>query len=179
MTGAEAAAGATTPEGALASLEAALVSPPHATATLAESVKSTPSTNNPRFLRHGPIHGHFMFANACMHCADPVCMVECPTGAIFRDIIGGEVVINDRTCIGCSMCAKNCPYDAIRMVEVRERIGSLIRDEQGRLPIQQATKCDLCVEQRSGPACQNACPHDALVRVNMTELQSLGDVFNR
>ena len=135
--------------------------------------------NNPRFLRHGPTHGHYMFANACMHCADPVCMVECPTGAIFRDIIGGEVVINDRTCIGCTMCAKNCPYDAIRMVEVRERAGNLIRGEKGRLPIQQATKCDLCVEQRTGPACQNACPHDALTRVNMTELQTLGDVFNR
>jgi len=55
----------------------------------------------------------------------------------------------------------------------------LIRDENGRLPIQQATKCDLCVEQRIGPACQNACPHDALYRVNMTDLNSLGSVFNR
>jgi Fe-S-cluster-containing dehydrogenase component/CRP-like cAMP-binding protein len=135
--------------------------------------------NNPRFLRHGPIHGKYMIANACMHCADPVCMIECPTGAISRDVVGGEVVINDQTCVGCTQCANNCPYDAIRMVEVRDRIGNLIRDENGRLPIQQATKCDLCVEQRIGPACQNACPHDALFRVNMTDLDSLGSVFNR
>lgn len=135
--------------------------------------------NNPRFLRHGPVQGHFMVANACMHCADPVCMIECPTGAIFRDIDGGQVVINDQTCIGCTSCAKNCPYDAIRMVEVRDRSGNLIRDEKNQLPIQQATKCDLCVEQRIGPACQNACPHDALYRVNMSDLDSFGDVINR
>jgi Fe-S-cluster-containing dehydrogenase component/CRP-like cAMP-binding protein len=135
--------------------------------------------NNPRFLRHGPIHGRYMIANACMHCADPVCMIECPTGAIARDVVGGQVVINDRTCVGCTACAKNCPFDAIRMVEVRDAAGNLIRDEAGRLPIQQATKCDLCVEQRIGPACQNACPHDALYRVNMTDLSSLGSVFNR
>lgn len=140
---------------------------------------STAHDNNPRFLRHGPIHGHYMIANACMHCADPVCMIECPTGAISRDLVGGEVVINDRTCIGCTACAKNCPYDAIRMVEVRDGRGNLIRDEKGRLPIQQATKCDLCVEQRIGPACQNACPHDALYRVDMTNINTLGNVFNR
>ena len=135
--------------------------------------------NNPRFLRHGPIHGQYMIANACMHCADPVCMIECPTGAISRDLAGGQVVISDQTCVGCTRCADNCPYDAIRMVEVRDGVGNLIRDENGRLPIQQATKCDLCVEQRIGPACQNACPHDALYRVNMTDLNSLGSVFNR
>ncbi|MBT4868015.1 MAG: 4Fe-4S dicluster domain-containing protein, partial [Planctomycetaceae bacterium] len=135
--------------------------------------------NNPRFLRHGPIHGQYMIANACMHCADPVCMIECPTGAISRDLAGGQVVISDQTCVGCTRCADNCSYDAIRMVEVRDGVGNLIRDENGRLPIQQATKCDLCVEQRIGPACQNACPHDALYRVNMTDLNSLGSVFNR
>ncbi|MGK0341730.1 MAG: CRP-like cAMP-binding protein, partial [Candidatus Azotimanducaceae bacterium] len=37
---------------------------------------------NPRFIRHGMKTGKFMVANACMHCADPVCMVGCPTGAI-------------------------------------------------------------------------------------------------
>ena len=41
--------------------------------------------NNPRFLRHGPTYGQYMVANACMHCQDPACMIECPTGAIHRD----------------------------------------------------------------------------------------------
>lgn len=127
---------------------------------------------NPRFLRHGPILENLMVANACMHCVDPVCMIGCPTGAIHRTSFGGEVVINPATCIGCSMCATNCPYDAIRMVEVRSSKGRFLVDDEQK-PILKATKCDLCVEQKSGPACQNACPHDALSRTDLTRVKSL------
>jgi Fe-S-cluster-containing dehydrogenase component/CRP-like cAMP-binding protein len=125
--------------------------------------------NNPRFLRHGPVSGNIMVANACMHCADPVCMIGCPTGAIHRDAFGGQVVINQSTCIGCNTCANNCPYEAIRMVEVRDRTGVLMLDSEMK-PIVKATKCDLCVEQVGGPACQRACPHGALDRIDMTDL---------
>jgi Fe-S-cluster-containing dehydrogenase component/CRP-like cAMP-binding protein len=134
---------------------------------------------NPRFLRNGPVHGNFMVANACMHCEDPVCMIECPTGAIHRDLYEGQVVINDDTCIGCSACARNCSYDAIRMVEIRSPDGDFIRDDQKHLPINKATKCDLCVDQLGGPACQRACPHDALVRVDMRDVESLAEGLNR
>jgi Fe-S-cluster-containing dehydrogenase component len=134
---------------------------------------------SPRFIRHGPRHGRFMVANACMHCADPVCMIGCPTGAIHRDRYGGQVVINDATCIGCSTCANNCPYHNIRMVEARDRNGQFILDEHTHWPIQKATKCDLCVDQLGGPACQRACPHDALKRVDMSDLQSLASWINR
>ena len=51
--------------------------------------------NNPRFNRHGPRYDHYMVANACMHCADPVCMIGCPTGAIHRASAEGQVIIND------------------------------------------------------------------------------------
>ncbi len=131
--------------------------------------------NNPRFLRHGPIHGNIMVANACMHCQDPVCMIECPTGAISRRLDEGEVAINDDTCIGCSNCSKNCPYDAIRMVEIRDKKGWFVRDQvaSSRAPITKATKCDLCVDQLGGPACQRACPHDALVRMDMSNIAAL------
>jgi Fe-S-cluster-containing dehydrogenase component len=135
--------------------------------------------NNPRFLRHGPVYGRYMVANACMHCQDPVCMIECPTGAIHRDLARGVVVVNDRTCIGCSACAHNCPYDAIRMVEVRDRRGHFIVDADTSQPILKATKCDLCVDQWGGPACQRACPHDALKRVDMRDQQSFADWLNR
>lgn len=138
---------------------------------------ATAHDGNPRFLRHGPIYDRYMFANACMHCADPVCMIECPTGAIHRDLVEGQVVINEQTCIGCSACAQNCPFDAIRMVEIRDAAGRFIRDQRTQLPLVQATKCDLCAEQRGGPSCQNACPHDALVRVSLTDGSRLGDVF--
>lgn len=135
--------------------------------------------NNPRFNRHGRRHEHYMVANACMHCMDPVCMIGCPTGAIHRASPGGQVVINDLTCIGCATCANSCPYDNIRMVEVRDSSGTLIRDSGTKAPIVKATKCDLCLDQLGGPACQRACPHDALKRVDMQNLSDLGKWLNR
>ncbi len=123
---------------------------------------------NPRFVRQGPIHDHFQYANACMQCIDPVCMIGCPTGAIHRDPSTGVVRINDPTCVGCSTCANSCPYHNIRMVEARTPGGAILADGDG-LPIIKATKCDLCTDQPTGPACQDACPHDALMRLNIAE----------
>ncbi|MDB6037933.1 MAG: hypothetical protein JWM99_1774, partial [Verrucomicrobiales bacterium] len=134
--------------------------------------------NNPRFLRHGPINGKVMVANACMHCADPVCLIGCPTGAIHRNAAEGEVVINQVTCIGCQVCSNNCPYEAIRMVQIRNDKGGLLVDEQMK-PLLKATKCDLCLEQHGGPACERACPHGALVRMNMRDLDTFSTWLNR
>ena len=135
--------------------------------------------NNPRFNRHGRQYDHYMVANACLHCADPVCMIGCPTGAIHRSSSDGQVVINDDTCIGCATCANSCPYDNIRMVDVRDHNGSFILGELLRTPIVKATKCDLCVDQLGGPACQRACPHDALKRTDMSDMKSLTDWLKR
>jgi Fe-S-cluster-containing dehydrogenase component/CRP-like cAMP-binding protein len=139
-----------------------------------DCVRACASThdNNPRFLRHGPSAGRLMIANACMHCADPVCMIGCPTGAIHRESFAGQVVINPATCIGCKSCFTNCPYDAIRMVEVRDERGELLVDQEMK-PIAKATKCDLCVENHGGPACERACPHGALTRMNLNNLDAL------
>jgi Fe-S-cluster-containing dehydrogenase component/CRP-like cAMP-binding protein len=134
---------------------------------------ATTHDNNPRFIRQGPTHDHIMVASACMHCIDPVCMIGCPTGAIARDSETGTVRINDATCVGCSTCANSCPYSAIRMVEIREPGGAFYVDEATQLPILKATKCDFCAGQMTGPACQAACPHDALVRVNMGDLAAV------
>ncbi|MGA9421096.1 MAG: cyclic nucleotide-binding domain-containing protein [Rhodanobacteraceae bacterium] len=137
--------------------------------------------NNPRFVRHGRIHDHYMVANACMHCMDPVCMIGCPTGAIHRDPIRGEVVINDRTCVGCGTCANSCPYDNIRMVALRDstRGDAIMMDAQRGEPIVKATKCDLCVSHAGGPACERACPHDALIRIDMRDKQHLAAWLER
>ena len=124
---------------------------------------------NPRFIRHGKTFENWMVANACMNCADPVCMIGCPTGAIHRTMSGGIVVINDDTCIGCETCANSCPYSNIRMVSIRDEVGSFITDPQNQKPILKATKCDLCADQISGPACVFACPHDAMRRVDFKE----------
>jgi len=145
-----------------------------------DCVRACASThdNNPRFLRHGPSAGRLMIANACMHCADPVCMIGCPTGAIHRESFAGQVVINPATCIGCKSCFNNCPYDAIRMVEVRDVRGEFLVDQEMK-PIAKATKCDLCVENHGGPSCERACPHGALTRMNLNNLDSLSKWLKR
>lgn len=135
--------------------------------------------NNPRFVRQGHRHGPLMVAQACMHCVDPVCMIGCPTGAIGRDGVSGVVQINDRTCIGCGTCANSCPYDNIQMVEVRDRHGATLIDGTTQQPIAKATKCDLCTGLPGGPACQRACPQDALVRLDLGNLGELSAFVGR
>ena len=125
---------------------------------------------NPRFVRQGKIFDHWQVTHACMHCVDPVCLIGCPTGAIHRSPTGGTVVINDTTCVGCSTCANSCPYDNIVMVPIRDGAGRTYRDATDGKPILKATKCDLCAEQPTGPACVQACPHDALQRIDFRDL---------
>ncbi len=127
---------------------------------------------NPRFVRQGRTFDHWMVANACMHCVDPVCMIGCPTGAIHRTLAGGTVVINDLTCIGCGSCANSCPYDNIRLVPIREHDGRPVLDPASQEPILKATKCDLCHTLPAGPACERACPTGALQRVDLQSLVS-------
>lgn len=128
--------------------------------------------NNPRFTRHGFSHHNAMVANACMHCTDPVCLIGCPTGAIHRDEGTGSVIINDGTCVGCATCANACPYDNIKMVEIRDETGAFVLDSEGQT-ISRATKCDFCAGQLTGPACAQACPHDALIRVDIRDSRKL------
>ena len=126
----------------------------------------------PRFTRAGVSVGHYQVAQSCMHCVDPVCMVGCPTAAIRREPNTGIVVIEETACIGCGVCAAACPYDNIVMEmldEPRSADGPKVELPQ----IQVASKCDLCVGLRTGPACVAACPHDALARVDLSDTARL------
>ena len=105
-------------------------------------------------------------------------MIGCPTGAISRDSAGGQVVINDITCIGCSTCANSCPYNNIQMVEIRDARGEPLLDQEKK-PVTKAAKCDLCLEQPAGPACVRACPHDALTRLNIRDTDTLAAWLQR
>lgn len=135
--------------------------------------------NNPRFLRDGKVIGNFMIAKACMHCVDPVCMIGCPTGAIHRNALGGQIIINDATCIGCSACADSCPFDAVKMVDARDEKGDFQINANTGSPVVKATNCDLCIDQVKGPVCQDACPHDALIRINLEDPVQLADWMER
>lgn len=146
-----------------------------------DCVRACASThnNNPRFIRHGPSHGNIQVANACMHCADPVCLIGCPTGAIGRNSADGRVMIDDRICIGCGTCANSCPYNNIQLVEIRNETGGFVVDAETNAPILKATKCDLCFGQLGGPACERACPHDALIRLDMRDQSKLAEWTSR
>ena len=82
------------------------------------------------------------------------------------------VVIDDGTCIGCATCANSCPYNNIKMVDIRDENGDYVLNSAGHT-IARATKCDLCFDQLTGPACVQACPHDALTRINIRDSKKL------
>jgi CRP-like cAMP-binding protein len=106
-------------------------------------------------------HQHILVPSSCYHCANPECMIGCPTGAIHREK-DGEVNIYD-FCIGCSNCARRCPYDNITMAE-RADAGDI--DAAGKKKSKQlATKCDLCKGYKDA-ACVSNCPTGAILRVD-------------
>jgi Fe-S-cluster-containing hydrogenase component 2 len=118
----------------------------------------------PRFVREGQKYRNWLIPTACYQCTDPVCMIDCPTGAIARAIGTLEVTINDATCIGCGNCAERCPWGNIVMVETEEK------RPDGK-PVELATKCDLCLTRPEGPACVQMCPHGSAVRISFKDLE--------
>jgi len=66
-----------------------------------------------RLVRDGLRFDHFLVATSCRQCRDPLCMVGCPVGSIRRRN-SLEVIIED-WCIGCGLCARNCPYGNINL----------------------------------------------------------------
>lgn len=128
----------------------------------------------PRFVREGKKIGNALFPHSCMHCKDPLCMVGCPSGALFRSSQKGEVLINLDTCVGCNLCVTNCIYENIVPLPVAESVSPEGQVEFQTWDVQQepvtkAMKCDLCVETGS-PACVRACPTDALYRLSFDEI---------
>ncbi|HEX4591581.1 MAG TPA: cyclic nucleotide-binding domain-containing protein [Gemmataceae bacterium] len=66
-----------------------------------------------RLFLDGPRFGQYLVPTTCRSCLDPVCMIGCPVGSIHRGD-NGQIVIED-WCIGCEMCARQCPYGSIVM----------------------------------------------------------------
>jgi len=81
----------------------------------------------------------------CNHCESPVCVLNCPTGAMHKDEETGVVSVDQNICIGCSTCANTCPYGAPALNEDLMVMG----------------KCNLCsgrVDEGKLPFCVQACP---------------------
>src|SRR5947207_2804106 len=120
-----------------------------------------------RLIRDGLRFDQYLVATSCRQCRDPLCMVGCPVGSIRRRN-SLEVIIED-WCIGCGLCARNCPYGNINlhpfevMADDPEHAG-----RQKAVIKQKATSCDLCTHLKE-PSCVYACPHDAAHRVDPRE----------
>jgi len=128
----------------------------------------------------GPSYAQIHVPTSCRHCEHPHCMKDCPPDAIHRSP-SGEVYISD-ACIGCGNCEKNCPYGVIQLAAAnpKRREPSLLTwlllglgPEPGAEPKfyskdipKKAVKCDMCKNLASGPACVNACPTGAALRVS-------------
>lgn len=91
------------------------------------------------------------FPRSCLHCADAPCVTVCPTGASYKRVEDGIVLVDEDRCIGCGLCAWACPYGA-RELDQSEGV---------------MKKCTLCVdriynenlvETDRQPACVKACP---------------------
>jgi len=114
-----------------------------------------------RLLREGPRFGHYLVPASCRQCLDPVCMIGCPVGSIHKGG-NGQIVIED-WCIGCEICAKQCPYEAINMHPLAA--GDKAEGETVDVS-QQAAVCDQCSSLNGVASCVYACPHDAAIRVD-------------
>ena len=117
-----------------------------------------------RLVRDGLRFENYLVATSCRQCRDPLCMVGCPVGSIRRRN-SLEVIIED-WCIGCGLCARNCPYGNINLHPFEVLAEDPERPGRKKAVLQQkATSCDLCTHLKE-PSCVYACPHDAAHRVD-------------
>jgi CRP-like cAMP-binding protein/succinate dehydrogenase/fumarate reductase-like Fe-S protein len=120
-----------------------------------------------RLLREGKRFDKYLVASACRSCLDPYCLVGCPVDAIHRREDSPAIRIEDH-CIGCGLCAENCPYGNINMqgFDTAGRPVSAADLEFGVVNMR-ATTCDLChdiVGPEGEVSCVYACPHYAAFR---------------
>jgi CRP-like cAMP-binding protein/Fe-S-cluster-containing dehydrogenase component len=137
-----------------------------------------------RLVREGLRFDKYLVATSCRQCRDPLCMVGCPVGSIRRRN-SLEIIIED-WCIGCGLCANNCPYGNLNMHPFEVKTADPAQPSRQIASVRRkATGCDLCMEHAE-PSCVYACPHDAAHRVEpltffagMREAKAMGDQSRR
>ena len=94
------------------------------------------------------------FPKSCLHCEDAPSVTVCPTGASYKRVEDGIVLVNESDCIGCGLCAWACPYGA------RELDPSAGVMKKCTLCVDRIYNTNLAPEDRE-PACVRTCPAGA------------------
>ena len=68
--------------------------------------------------KYPDIYQYFL-PTVCQNCKDAPCVKVCPTGASYKTE-DGQVLVDKEKCIGCKMCTKVCPRDAIEPIATAE-----------------------------------------------------------
>ena len=55
----------------------------------------------------------FYLPRICEHCLNPSCMASCPSGAIYKRVEDGIVLVDQDKCRGWRQCVTGCPYKKI------------------------------------------------------------------
>jgi hydrogenase-4 component A len=125
----------------------------------------------------------------CKHCEDAFCERVCPVKAIVHDAKTHRVVIDEKSCVGCKMCALACPFGAITpggtstagvagihtaTPTYSQTLNPILVWEIGVKTV--AVKCDLCAFRPEGPACISACPTGGLKLVDYDDLRKAAAV---
>ena len=100
--------------------------------------------------------------DGCMHCEDPGCLKACPAPGAIVQYSNGIVDFVHENCIGCGYCVKGCPFNIPRISKVDNK----------------AYKCTLCSDRVAvgqGPACQKACPTQAIVFGTKEDMKKWAD----
>jgi len=139
-----------------------------------------------RIERFGPQIGLIQFTLNCRTCVDARCISPCNFDAIAFDEDEQEVIVYDN-CVGCTLCAKACPHEAIRMVDVvappepdlvqlarkADRPGTVVAEGEAKRkkkkPKRIANKCDHCLGY-DDMACISACPTGAIIQIDPRSL---------
>ena len=127
--------------------------------------KDIKTPNLDRLAAEGLRFENFLVATSCRSCTDPYCLVGCPVNSIFRE--GSKEIVIEDHCIGCGLCASNCPYGNITMVGHEAGF----REDDTPIIRQKATTCDQCKSIGGTPRCVYSCPHDAAFRMSGEQLK--------
>ncbi|MFE6446228.1 nitrate reductase subunit beta [Nocardiopsis dassonvillei] len=55
----------------------------------------------------------FYLPRICEHCLNPSCVAACPSGALYKRVEDGIVLVDQDRCRGWRMCVTGCPYKKV------------------------------------------------------------------